>query len=108
MREMKITDDWYPKFTSGYNVIASKATSHKQGGIALVWKEGHSSFEVEVACVVTPNLLTFQLVTRYKRFYVMGTYIPPNDTVGVDVLWAAWNACPVGCAPIDGGFEHQL
>jgi hypothetical protein len=89
----------------------SKATSHKQGGIALIWKEGLSSFEVEAACIVTPNLLTFQLVTGYKRFYVMGTYIPPNDTTGVDALWAAWNACPDGCALIVMGglnisFKH--
>ncbi len=63
MMEMKITDDRYPKFTLGYNLIMSKATSHKQGGIALVWKEGHSSFEVEASWVVSPNLLTFQLIT---------------------------------------------
>ncbi len=83
--------------------------SHKQGGTALVWREGHSSFEMEAARVVTPNLLTFQLVTGYKRFYVMGTYIPSNDTTGVDALWAAWKACPDDYAPIVmGGFEHQL
>ncbi len=61
--------------------------------------------------MVTSNLLTFQLVTGYKRFYVMGIYIPPNDTKGVDALWEAWNACPDGCAPIVMGdlntsFEH--
>jgi hypothetical protein len=89
LTEMKIMDDQYSKLTLGYKVISLKATTNKQGGIALVWKEGHSSFEVEVACVVTPNLLTFQLATGYKRFYVMGIYIPPNDTTGVDVLWAA-------------------
>jgi hypothetical protein len=111
LTKMKITDDRNPKFTSGYEVIASKAMSHKQGGIALVWKEGHSSFEVEAARVVTPNLLTFQLIMGYKRFYVMGTYTPSNDTTGVDALWAAWNACPDSCIPIimgdlDISFEH--
>jgi hypothetical protein len=100
LTEMKITDNQYPKLTLGYKVISSKATTNKQGGIALVWKEGHSSFEVETACVVTPNLLTFELVMGYKRFYVMGIYIPPNDTTGVDALRAAWNACPDSCASI--------
>jgi hypothetical protein len=108
---MKIRNDWYPKLTLGYKVILSKATTNKQGWIALVWKEGHSSFEVEAACVVTPNLLTFQLVTGYERFYVMGIYIPPNNTTGVDAFRAAWNACPDGCAPIvmrdlNTSFEH--
>ncbi len=81
LTEMKITDDRYPKFSSGYKVIASEATSHLQGGVALVWKEGHDSFEVEAATVATPNLLTFQLVTGHKRFHVMGIYIPPM------ILW---------------------
>jgi hypothetical protein len=111
LTEMKITVDRNPKLTSGYKVISLKAMTNKQGGIALVWKEGHSSFEVEAVRVVTPNLLTFQLVTGYKRFYVMGIYIPPTNTTGVDALRAAWNACPDGCAPIVMGdlnicFEH--
>jgi hypothetical protein len=111
LTEMKIMDNRYPKLTLGYKVISSKATTNKQGEIALVWKEGHSSFEVEAARVVTPNLLTFQLITGHERFYVMGIYIPPNDTTGVDALWAAWNTCPDGCTLIVMGdlnisFEH--
>jgi hypothetical protein len=57
-----------------------------QGGVALVWKEGHDSFEVKAATVVTANLLAFLLVTGYKQFYVMGICIPPNDTTGLDAL----------------------
>jgi hypothetical protein len=106
--EMKNTDNWYPKFASGYKVITSKATSHKQGGIALVWKEGHRSFKVEAARVATPNLLTFQLITGYKGFYVIGIYIPPNDTMGVDALWVVWHACPDSCIPIAMGLEYQF
>jgi hypothetical protein len=111
LTEMKIADNRYPKFSSGYKIIASKATSHSQGGVALVWKEGHDSFKVEAATVVTTNLLTFQLVTGYERSYVMGTYIPPNDTTGVDALRRAWEACPADCVLLVMGdfnidFEH--
>ena len=63
LTETKLTDDRYPKFVSGYRVIASKATSPRQGGVALLWEEGHRDFEVEAVQVHTPNLLTFQLVT---------------------------------------------
>ncbi len=47
----------------------------------------------------------------YKQFYVMGTYIPPNDTTGVDALHAAWALCPTNCIPLVLGnpninFEH--
>ena len=111
LMEVNITDDRYPKFASGYKIISSKATSHNQGGIALIWKESHQFFEVEAATVVTPNLMTFQLVTGYERFYIMGTYIPPNDMTGVDVLRTAWAACPADHTPLvmgdlDINFEH--
>ena len=100
LMEMKITDERYPHFTSGFKVLSSKAASQHQGGIALLWREGHPGVEVEAARIVTPNLLTLQHVTGDERFYCMGVYIPPNDTVGVEDLRSAWEACPDGCTPI--------
>jgi len=50
---------------------------HK-GGIALLWQPDHEGFGVEATRVVTPNLITFQLVTGDERYYVMGIYIPPQ------------------------------
>ncbi len=35
-----------------------------------------------------------------KQFYCMGIYIPPTNRIRVEDLWAAWEACPTGCAPI--------
>ena len=95
-----MTHNKYPRYTPGYNVIASKATSHNQGGVALLWKEGDDLPGVEAACIVMPNLLTFQLITDVERFYVMGIYIPPNDSLGVNDLRAAWNSCPADCVPL--------
>jgi len=94
LTETKLTDDRYPKHVSGYCVIASKATSPHQGGVALLWEKDHRDFEVEAVQVRSPNLLTFQLVTGEERYFVMGAYIPPADTTGVDDLRAAWaNRC---------------
>jgi hypothetical protein len=98
--ETKITDARYTRLASGYKVLASKATSHNQGEIAMLWKENHQGFEVEPAKKVTPNLLTFLLVTGNEQFYCMGAYIPPADTMGVEDLWAAWEACPDDCMPL--------
>ncbi len=50
--------------------------------------------------IVTPNLLTFLLVTRNEQFCCMRVYIPPTDTMGVEDLRAAWEACPDGCMPL--------
>jgi hypothetical protein len=30
----------------------------------------------------------------------MGVYICPTDTMGVEGLWAAWEACLAGCTPL--------
>ena len=55
---------------------------------------------MESAKIVTPNLLTFLLGTGNEQFYCMGAYIPPADTMGVEDLQAAWEACPDDCMPL--------
>jgi hypothetical protein len=100
LTETKLTDNRYSKTTSGYCVISSKATSQQQGGVALLWEEGHPDFEVETVTIVSPNLLPFQLVTGEDGYFVMGAYIPPADTTGVDDLRTAWAARPTNCKPL--------
>ena len=100
LTKTKLTDAQYPKHVEGYHVIGSKVTSPQQGGIGLLWKAGHQDFEVEAVKIVSPNVLTFQLVTRSVQFFVIGAYIPPSDTTGVDALRAAWAKCPPNCKPL--------
>ena len=84
-----------------YHVIASHTTSPQQGTIALLWRELENlGFLVKAVNIVSPNVLTFQLVTGGVQFYVMGAYIPPNDTTGVDDLRNAWDRCPTNCKPL--------
>jgi hypothetical protein len=52
---------------------------------------------VEAVSIVSPNVLTFQLVTGGVRFFVMGAYIPPADKMGVDDLRDVWGKCPANC-----------
>ncbi len=100
LSEMKITHNCYARTTSGYKVLLTKAPSKHQGGIALLYQPDCEAFEVEAARIVTPNLITFQLVTGDEQHYVMGIYIPPNNTAGGEDLRAAWEACPANCSPI--------
>ena len=100
LAETKLTNDRYSKTTLGYRVILLTATSPQQGRVALLWEEGHKDFKVEAVTIVLPNLLTFQLVTGEDRYFVMGAYIPPTDTTGVDDLRVAWAARPTNCKPM--------
>ncbi len=97
LTKTKLTNNRYPKTVLGYQVILSKATSPQQGGVALLWEEGHQDFEVEAVNIVSSNLLTFQLVTWEDKYFVMGAYIPPTNATGVDDLRATWAACPTNC-----------
>jgi hypothetical protein len=94
LTETKLTNDQYPKHVGGYHVIASKVMSPQQGGIALLWTAEHWDFEVEAVKIASPNVLTFQLVTRGVQFFMMGAYIPPAETTGLDDLRVAWANCP--------------
>jgi len=101
LTETKLVDDRHPKTASGYTIMCSKAVSGHQGGVALVWKENDQKFEVESVLFNNgPNIVTFQLTTGDKRFYVIGIYVPPDCSKGVDDLRGAWDACPQGCKPI--------
>ena len=93
LTETKLTNDRYLTLVPGYPVIASKAMSPRQGGIALLWEAGHQDFEVEAVQVRSINLLTFQLVTGEEQYFVLGAYIPP-------LTWRGWmtSAPPGLCA----------
>jgi hypothetical protein len=101
LTETKLTNDRYPRFVQGYHMIALRAMSPQQGGIALLWRESENlGFLVEAVSIVSPNILTFQLVTGGVCFFVMGAYIPPADMTGVDDIRDAWGKCPANCKPL--------
>jgi hypothetical protein len=93
-----IVDNWYPKSTTKYTLMCSKVARCTQGGVALMWKEDKLKFEVELVLLSNGlNILTFQLITGDKGFYIVGAYIPPNYTRGVEDLRRVVEECPAGC-----------
>ena len=78
LQETKLTGGVYTRQSSGYQVIASDASSNRQGGVELCWKE-HDSYELEEWSFFGPNVLAFRLVTGGKDFYCVECYIPPSE-----------------------------
>jgi endonuclease/exonuclease/phosphatase family metal-dependent hydrolase len=66
----------------GYQVRATVATSHYQGGVALFWRDDANVFQVESEQSHGPNVMSFELVTGRRRFLVIGCYIPPSEIDG--------------------------
>jgi hypothetical protein len=67
-----------------YTIMSSKAAVSALGGVPLVWRQNNPSFEVELVRFYSPNTLTYQLKTGDERIYVVGMYIPPNFSRGVE------------------------
>jgi hypothetical protein len=94
--------------------MSLKVASCSQGGVALAWREDNLKFEVKLVLFHGPNTLTFQLTMEDKQIYVVGTYIPPNCTRGVEDIHRAAEAYPAGCKllvmgdlNINIGFPHD-
>ena len=65
-----------------------------------MWREGHTSFEVEDAKVVHPNVMTFKLETGGQSYYVVGAYLPPGDLEALEHVRDALDRNPSGATPI--------
>jgi hypothetical protein len=114
LTKTKFVNDRYPKMAVGYTIMSLKATSCSQGGVALGWREEDLKFEVKLVLFQGPNMLTFQLTTGDEQIYIVGTYIPPNCTRGVEDICRAAETCPAGCKllvmgdlNINVGFPHE-
>ncbi len=93
--ETKLTGGIYTRYSSGYSVLASTATSVRQGVIALFWR-GNNSYKVEETQIWGANVISLQLRMDNARFFVFGCYIPPSNLKTLTDVERAWQACPTG------------
>ena len=99
LQETKLTDGIYSRNTGRYSVLATRACSRSQGGVALVWKESEQ-YIVEEQRSYGANVITCQLVTGKGRYYIVRCYLPPHDTTAADEMEKAIKECPRGCLPL--------
>jgi hypothetical protein len=97
--EKKLTGGIFTRYPTGYSVLASSATSVRQGGIALFWR-GNNSYKVEEMQIWGANVISLQLKMDNIRFFVVGCYIPPSDLETLTDVERAWQACPAGARPL--------
>ena len=78
MQETKITNGVYTRASAGYRVVATDAPSQHRGRIALFYREG-ADFAVEEVRPYGPNVISFEVVTSRRRWYIIGCYLAPDD-----------------------------
>ena len=49
------------------------------GGVVVTWRE-KSGWQVEGIANYGPNVVSFLLTTGRRRWYIVGAYVPPNNT----------------------------
>ena len=53
----------HTRATEGYQVQATVAVNHSQGGVAIFWCDGADTWQVESEHAHGPNVMSFELVT---------------------------------------------
>ena len=101
LTETKIVNGRHPKTASGYTSMCAEAMTGHQGGVGLLWMEDDPKYNVESVLFQNgPNIVTFQVVVGDKQYYIIGVYIFPSCTEGVNSLWQALEECLAGFKPI--------
>jgi len=88
LTETKLTDGVYTRNSSGYQVTATDAPSAHQGGVALFYRDSEY-WQVESVVKHGPNVISFELVSGWRRTPMIGGYIPPNDMTTLPHISAA-------------------
>jgi exonuclease III len=79
LTETKLTDDFHPMKSNGYDIITTQATSRHQGGVALFFDNTSDVFVVKGALAFSPNVIWAKLISGNKKWTILGCYIPPSE-----------------------------
>ena len=91
LQETKLTEGIYTRGSAGYSVIATDAPSRHRGGVAIFYRPA-PHLAVEAARKFGPNVISFQLSTGARRWYIVGCYLAPDDTSTMErVVKALWS-----------------
>ena len=83
LTETKLHNNVYTRQAFGYDILASKAASASQGGVALAIKNSRGkSWDVEDDRTYGPNVIACTWVSGTTRRRLIGVYIPPSDFDG--------------------------
>ena len=91
----KIMNGVYTRCLLEYNVIMSEAPRKHQGGgsTLLLQLPPFSDRGEPVSC---PHVFIFHLVTRQKRWFVVGCYVLPGSAANNEHITKALYHCPDG------------
>ena len=107
-QETKVTDGIYTRGSAGYSVVATDAPIRHCGGVAVFHRPA-PHFALEVVQKFVPNVVGFQLVMGEWRWYIVGFYLAPDDTLTIESVVATLKERPRGVEMlVTGDFNINL
>ena len=107
-QETKCTEGIYTRESAGYSVVATDTPSRHYGGVAVFYWPS-PLFAVEAVCQFGPNVVSFQLATGARRWYIIGCYLAPRQHLdNRECRRRAQEASPGHRIDSGGGHKHNL
>ena len=78
-QETKFTDVIYTRGSAGYSIVATDALIQHRSGV-VVFHLPAPHFTLKAVQKFGPTVVGFQLVTGSQRWYIIGSYLSPDDT----------------------------
>ena len=99
LQETKLTEGIHTRRILGYTVCATEADSRHQGGIAIFWREAEG-WGVDRVRSFGPNVASFIIKLGRKCWYIVRSYMPPNDLPTVHWIMQVLECGPEGAGKL--------
>ena len=107
-QENKVTDGIYTSSSAGYSVVATDAPSRHRSGVVVFYRPA-PHFAVEAVQQFRSNAVGFQMSTGGWRWYIVGSYLSPDNTSTIESVIASLKERPRGAKLlVAGDFNVKL
>ena len=82
-QETKVNKGIYTRELSGYQVVASEASSAHSGSVTVFFCAAEH-FSVDGLSLHGINVVSFQMALGGQRWYIMGCYLAPDNALSIE------------------------
>ena len=97
LQETKLKKCIYTRDSSSYKVVATDAPITHSVGVAIFYRTA-DHFSVEAFQVHGANVISFQLASGDRQWFIVGCYVPPDDASTTEDIVTAIEKRPRGAA----------
>ena len=93
LQETKLTYDVYTRGLVVPSIVATDTMMQHCGSVAVIY-QASPWLLVEAIQKFIPNVVSFHLVTGERQWYIVGSYLAPDNASMIDSIVAALGDCP--------------